>query len=145
MSVRRFIPCLVFGALLPASLSGCKRLSTGAREDFARRFSCPAERIDVKRRAELRAQDVVGVGQRPEVPPPNEVKKDPGRYAEWKKQEAIARQLQGAQYADYEVFEATGCGHTTVLACHHPRTPDQRGDYPTLVSCEAPPAPSAGQ
>ncbi len=135
--MRRFLLWVVFGALLPALLSGCKRLSTGAREDFARRYSCPEERISGKARTDLRAQDVIGAGQQPEVQPPDEVKKDPGRYAEWEKHQAGVRQQQAAQYADYEVFEVTGCGHTTILACHHPRTPNQQGDYPTLVSCEA--------
>ena len=126
---------LVFFAL-PALVSGCKRLSTGAREDFARRYSCPENRIDVKERTDLRAQDVLGPGQQPEAQPPDEVKNDPGRYAQWKKDQAEQRQGQAARYADYEVFELTGCGHAATLACHHPRTPNQQGDYPTLVACE---------
>ncbi len=126
---------LLLIAALPALVSGCKRLGTGAREDFARRYSCPEDRIAVNARSDLRAQDVLGAGQQPEVQPPHEVKSDPGRYAEWKKDQAEQQRRLAASYADWEVFELTGCGHAATLACHHPRTPDQQGDYPTLVAC----------
>ena len=118
-------------------LQGCKRLKTGAREDFRQRYSCPDDRIEVKARDDLHAMDVLGV-RVSGVQPPEDVKKDPARLAVWEQSQAEVRQRQAEAFAPYEVFEVMGCGHQVVLACRHPPTPETAGGYyPGLVNCQA--------
>lgn len=116
-------------------LAGCERLSTGAREDFGRRYSCPDDRVTVKSREDLQADQVLGL-RLPEPQPPAEVKSDPGRFAKWQADRAQDRTRMAALNEHYEVFEVSGCGHTDVVACRHPTTPDGRGTYPGRVMCQ---------
>ncbi len=133
---------LLVAVCLLVPLLGCTRLSTGARKDFARQYSCPDDRVQVRSRDDLNAKDLLAPNRAPAPPPPLEVKNDPARYALWKANQAAARAREAAPYGAYEVFTVTGCGHTELLACRHPQTPDRRGTYPTLVSC-LPPATTA--
>src|SRR5690349_10774430 len=91
---------LAAGAL---SLAGCKKLTTGAREEFAKKYSCPLDRVGVRLREDLRYGDLVV--EEPDDPPPEEVKRDPARLAKFKADRA--RQLSAARASlnDLDVFE----------------------------------------
>jgi hypothetical protein len=120
--------------LLPLGATACKRLSTGAREDFAARHSCPEDRVEVKTRSDLQPAQVLGRAGEMPATPPDEVKKDPGRYAKWQKDQAERREATLATYSVYEVIEASGCGHNELLVCHHPR--DENGTRAGEVTCD---------
>jgi len=114
---------------------GCERLSTGAREDFGRRYSCPDDRITWKPRDDLPADEVMGLRMLEPRPPPA-VQQDPGRFAKWQADRAQDRARMAHFNDAYQVFEVSGCGHTDILACRHPTSPDGRGTYPGRVSCQ---------
>jgi hypothetical protein len=106
--------------LLALGATACKQLSSGAREDFAARYSCPEDRVVVKTRDDLTPAQALGKANEPAAQPPDEVKRDPGRLAKWQKDQAERREARLATYIGYEVIEASGCGHTDILVCHHP-------------------------
>lgn len=75
-------------------------------------------------------------------PPPDEVKRDPGRYAEWRKNRDAQDWRIHDLYANAgaQVFQVTGCGHTVLMACLHPN--GLHGPNLAYVTCqEAPKAP----
>lgn len=98
------------------SALGCKRTSTGAGEYFAKKYSCPIERVNVRPRSDLKGSQV-SVPQTETEIPPDEVKRDPARLAVWQKS--------GREKADeprkildgLDVFEVRGCGHAEYLLC----------------------------
>ena len=129
--------CLV---LLALSATACKQLTSGAREDFAARYSCPEDRVEVKARADLQPAQALGKANEPPATPPDEVKRDPGRYAKWQRDQADRREAKLATYSGYEVIEASGCGHTDILVCHHPGG-SKGGSRTAEVKCEQGHAP----
>ena len=135
-------PLLAAACLLLLSLAAtaCKQLTSGAREDFAARYSCPEDRVEVKERSDL--QPVQALGKANEVPatPPDEVKRDPARYAKWQQDQADRRESKLARYIGYEVIEVNGCGHTDILVCHHP-SGSKGGTRTAEVVCERGHAP----
>lgn len=106
--------------LLALTATACKQLTSGAREDFAARYSCPEDRVEVKPRADLQPEQALGKSDAASPEPPDEVRRDPGRYAKWRQDQADRREAKHSTYIGYEVIEATGCGHTDILICHHP-------------------------
>jgi hypothetical protein len=121
---------IVFGgcALGVALGPGCKSLEQGAREEHARAFSCPENRIDVRPRKGLDAYALTfGEGS----PPPDDVKRDPERYALWKKQQ---RESHDRWNSMGEVMEANGCGHDVVYFCTHPNG-NRGGQNLAVASC----------
>lgn len=127
---------LAFAACFSILLAnaGCQRLSSGAREDFAQRYSCPDDRVEARLREDLRATDVLGIAADASAPSA-EVMKDPARLAKWQQDQARRRESRSSAYVDYDVFEVTGCGHTDLLACHHP-TGRNGGSRTDTVSCQ---------
>ena len=105
---------------LPLVAIACKQLSSGAREDVTARYSCPEDRVEVKSRADLQPAPVLARASDATATPPDEVKRDPGRYAKWQKDQADRRESRAATYIGYEVIQASGCGHDELLVCHHP-------------------------
>ncbi len=103
---------LAFSALpVLLAMAGCTSLEQGAKEHFAQEFSCPMERIEVRKRDDLQPSEVSLGGQ---AKPPAEVAKDPERLAVWKKDQQ--------KYADdmndrMTVFELRGCGHRVLYSC----------------------------
>jgi hypothetical protein len=108
---------LVLGLLTPA----CKALKTGAREEFAKKFSCPDDRVEVVERKDLLAYDVL-YGDRDELAkaPPEEVAADPERLAKWKADHQASDDTNRNFYNGFTVFEVSGCDHEVLMACHHP-------------------------
>ncbi len=104
------------GAALAAALvTGCPggdadgRYVRQAQDDFARTYSCPRERVTATLRKDLRAYDLQ-VGPQS---PPREVAADPGRLAQWKKNEAEVAE----GYASMRVVLTRGCGHEVYDVC----------------------------
>jgi hypothetical protein len=124
--------------VVAVGLPGCKRLSTGAREHFARKLSCPEERVTVKPREDLRYGELVAKVVQAEVPP-DEVKRDPERLAKFQRDQAQAKAEQVASLDGVDVFEVTGCGHTQLLGCAHPVGGSDNSAQSDLVNCFEPP------
>ena len=134
---------LIRGALVLGLVAGvgCKRLKTGAREEFGRKYTCPEERIEVRARDDVTYGDLVLRSQTRETPP-DEVKNDPGRRAKWEHDQKKKRDDFKDSLDGLDVFEVRGCGHTVLLGCGHPG--DSEGVSLSEVSCsEAPPQPKS--
>jgi hypothetical protein len=136
---------LLAAIVVPVVLAGCASLEEGARDHFVRALACPAERVTVKARPDLRYGDLIGAPTA--SAPPAEVAADPERLALWKEQRARA-QADGRANANarYDVFEVSGCGHTAQLGCRHPE--DERGRTELgAVTCATPRplAPTPGE
>jgi hypothetical protein len=112
-------------------LVACVSLGIGARDDFARRFSCPEDRVHVVLRQDLRRRleteddrDLARTRYPLQDTPLPEVARDPERLAKWRRdQTEIWRErtsmLQGL-HSNEDVFELNGCEHALLLACRHP-------------------------
>jgi hypothetical protein len=114
------------------SSTGCKRLKTGAREDFAERYSCPEERVEVRERTDVKWSTVVLGGATQEAPPA-EVKDDPARLAKWNADRAEKDAETRKSLDNLDVFQVSGCGHDELVACAHPR--DGEGVATDRVVC----------
>lgn len=100
------------------SLFGCKRLSTGAKEDFARRHSCPEDRVTVKERSDVHPASLLAPEGK--ETPPDDVKKDPARLAKWEADKKEQRAKTESGYArSYTVYEVRGCDLAVFVACTH--------------------------
>ena len=107
-------------------VAGCgKSLETGARESFAREYSCPEERVSVRARPDVEAAEIL-LRAAPQDPPAA-VSEDPARLAKWEQDRADAQAKQHDGFARFEVFEVSGCDTTQLVACHHPPMPNTRG------------------
>ncbi|MGK3995561.1 hypothetical protein [Sorangium sp. So ce1024] len=121
--MRAVLPaCLLITSVILSS-AGCKRLKTGAREDFAKRHSCPEDRVEVIERDDVKWSTVV-FGAGPQETPPDEVKSDPGRLAKWNADRAAKDAEMRATLDDLDVFQVRGCGHDELVACAHPADGD---------------------
>lgn len=109
---------------------GCKSLEQGAREAHARAFSCPEGRIDVHPRKDV---DAYASTFGDATPPADDVKKDPQRYAMYKKQQRESHENWNAMG---EVMEAKGCGHDVLYFCTHPNGP-KGGQNLAAAACSA--------
>jgi hypothetical protein len=137
MRRRLLAACLL---VLPLTATACKQLSSGAREDFAARYSCPEDRVEVKPRVDLQPAQVLHRASDAPQTPPDEVKRDPGRLVKWERDQADRRESRAATYIGYEVLQATGCGHDEILVCHHPGG-SKGGTRTGDVTCERGKAP----
>lgn len=116
---------------------GCKRLETGAREEFGKKYSCPEERVDVRARSDLHYGDLIQAGASKPSPPP-EVVKDPERLAKWESDKRAEDAALRERLNRHEVFEAKGCDHVAFLGCGHPE--GEEGVVTSQVDCwEIPP------
>jgi hypothetical protein len=110
---------------------GCKRMKTGALEHFSAKYSCPADRITVRERDDIKGSQVNPPYQES---PPDEVKKDPARLAVWEKTQRDKNAELYAILDNKDVFEVRGCEHAVFLACW--RYTDQTGNGGSGVSCD---------
>jgi hypothetical protein len=117
------------------ALLSCKKLEDGAKEQFARQYSCPENRISVEPRPELKWSELVFGKQAPEQPP-DEVKRDPERLAKWKSDHQNTKSSE-----PYQMFRVTGCDHEAYFGCTHPTDPHGGGTQVGLVNCSEAPAP----
>jgi hypothetical protein len=109
-------PLAWMDAMPKAPVDAIDAMAKGAREQFETKFSCPTDRVELKRRSDLEAAQPTA-----SATPPDEVKADPGRYEKWKADQEKSRLLARASASDHQKFEVTGCGHTQVVDCrpHH--------------------------
>lgn len=126
---------LLLGTLL--ALAGCKRLGTGARETFAREYSCPEARVAVTERSDLRYSAFLE-SPRPGTPAP-EVAADPERLARWtsdrqEEHSALMRDLD----TSLTVYRVTGCDHEVFMGCAHVEDSEGYMDL-SRVNCFTPP------
>lgn len=108
--MRRTVGIFVFTLLGAIAGSGCKKVTQGAKEHFAKDFTCPIDRVEVRPRKDLRPSDFE---KRPR--PSKEIAADPERLALWQ-----AEQKKSLEWMDNhdEIIEANGCGHEALYACH---------------------------
>jgi hypothetical protein len=112
---------------------GCKRLSTGAREDFAKKYSCPESRVKVIARSDLHYGDLAVQDSVEE--PPEEVKKDPERLAKFKKDKAEEKaDLKKTLSSNLDMFQVQGCDHDVLMGCGHGSDNDG-STHPDVVVC----------
>jgi hypothetical protein len=125
--------CLSVGFLLVAVWGpcACKALKTGAREEFATKYSCPDDRVQVVERGDLQAFDLLAANRDTSADvPPAEVAADRERLAKWRTdREESNKQNRRSYNSAYRVFEVRGCNHEALMACTHP----QNGSGGTLV------------
>ncbi len=118
---------------LTLSTVACTRLSTQAKDDFAKEFSCPDARVVVKERPDLNADEVLQrkkTKQQKAAPPPD-VAADPARLAKWTKDQADSDALRVSMHAGYDVFEVTGCDHKNLVVCHRPTGKGNNAAHPS--------------
>jgi hypothetical protein len=121
--------------LLVEALAGCKRLGTGAREQFSKQYACPLERVEVIARGDLRYGDLIPTGA--EAEPPDEVKRDPGRLAKWKQDRADEVKERRSTLDAIDVYQVRGCVHDTLYGCWHPGNSEGNAQSDE-VSCSEP-------
>ena len=113
--------------LVLAAAGGCKSPQTGAKEEFSKDVNCPADRVEVRPRADLTASAVLW--SKPAAPPPK-VAADPERLAMFnKKQQERAAATDGS----CEVFEAKGCDTQVLYCCSY--ASQRRGNGAGQISC----------
>jgi hypothetical protein len=111
-----FVAGLVMGGV------ACTSFPTQAKEDFAKKFSCPEEQVTVKDRKDLNADDVLERDRKPrkkDVAPP-EIASDRARLAKWTKDRDDAEATRRSFHSSYDVLEVAGCGHKNLVVCHRP-------------------------
>jgi hypothetical protein len=122
----RNLVCVACSLASILALAACKSKSAGAREVFGSKYSCPDDRITLKPRPDINpGEALTPAGWLKPKTPPAEVKSDPGRLAKWKADEDERIERLRGGYSDYEMFEVSGCDHTSVLGCHQ-REPEPR-------------------
>jgi hypothetical protein len=113
MKVRRPTRAPVLVALIAlvavAASLGCESLDDMARDDFAREFSCPMNRVEVRPRTDIEGYTLVH-GPRPA--PPKDIANDPGRLAVWQKDQDERR-----SHDFGTMYEVRGCSHGKLYLC----------------------------
>ena len=105
------VTAAIAAALVSASLACGSPRQWLARDDFARSYACPADRIEVRARPDL-ADRADAASFAAAAPPPPEIASDPERLRVW---EANARAERERERGDW--FEVVGCGHDAVFRC----------------------------
>lgn len=129
-------------ALLSLLLTGCgKDLGDGARETFAKKYSCPEDRIAVQERKDLNYAALVF---REGEPVPSEgVRADPARLAKFHQDQADirAQEMERLNALQYQLYQVEGCNEDLLLACRHP-VHHEGGTLVNEVTCISVTAPS---
>ncbi len=101
-----------FALLLSLStmVTSCKPTMDDARAEFVQAHTCPADRVEVTERKDLKGYDVI-FGK---SSPPADIAHDPERRLMWQKnQDESEARWNGRTY----VFELRGCKHHVLSAC----------------------------
>jgi hypothetical protein len=123
-------------ALGLVTLAACGQLAAGARQAFVASYSCPSERVTLAKITDAKASDLFASEWRASTPP-EEVRADPGRLAQWQAGETARRKAWESWINSSSLFRLSGCGHTVVEAC---RPPGQSSSPDVTATCnEAPP------
>lgn len=128
---------------LSIALTGCKRMSTDAKEQFAKTHSCPEDRVTIKERSDITPAALLAPPG--DEKPSDEVKNDPGRLAKWQADRKEQRDKTESGYnRHYTIFEASGCGTSLLMACTHGEQ-HGRDSSATVVVCQEKPLPGRVQ
>lgn len=122
------------------SLAGCGRLAEGARQYFIAKYTCPAERVTLAKMRDVKATEIFAADWHANTPP-DEVRNDPGRLAQWKAGEDERCKNWEWWINSSRLFKLSGCGHSLILACWKP---GQQSSPSETASCEEAPARTAG-
>src|SRR5262249_3313080 len=102
-----------------SALAACGQLEKGARQYFVDKYSCPETRVTVTEMRDSKPTQVSRADWHAATPP-DEVKDDPERLAQWRAKEDERRQNWEAYVNSSSLFALSGCGHRLVLACSKP-------------------------
>jgi hypothetical protein len=100
--------------ILLATAPGCTSVEDGAKDEFSETYTCPPQRVEVRKRTDLKATDVEGSFAANQ--PPAEVAADPGRLQMWQKEQ---REKDDNENGYHTVVEARGCDHQVLYTCGH--------------------------
>jgi hypothetical protein len=114
----------------------CADTKKGAADEFSKDFSCPADKITVKPRDDLKIHDIT-FGPRPA--PPSDVAKDPQRLAIWNAKE---QKNEDSWNNSGNVYEVSGCDHDLVYTCSQAQT--HASTSSGIICSEASHLPDAG-
>jgi hypothetical protein len=128
----RTLGSFAFGSALVFLASGCSNEGP-AREELGRAHSCPTDRIEIKKRSDVRWSAVSWTP--PDEAPSPEVQADPARLAKWKEDQAKTHAPLVKALDAHDVFEVHGCGHDSFVGCIRPA----KSNGPNRVSCEVVP------
>jgi hypothetical protein len=129
---------LALGLLLAAALppAGCKRLATGARETFARDYSCPEDRVEVIERSDIGYSSLFALPSAGKPAP--EVAADPERLAKWRRDQEEEHATRARDFdRSMTVYQVTGCDHEVFMGCQHRTELDGAKDL-SRVNCFTP-------
>lgn len=101
-------------ALLLLVTQGCTSVEDGAKDEFSEAFTCPRDRVEVRKRDDVKATDVEGSAAA--STPPAEIAADPGRLQMWQNEQ---REKDDRENDLHHVVEARGCGHRVLYTCGH--------------------------
>ena len=97
------------------SLTSCQSLADGAKETFAKDYSCPADRVESRDRPDLRHSSFDTGPTTPTPKPPPDIAADPARLAMWQRRhQHDPTELDSTT----DVEEARGCGKQAFYFCH---------------------------
>ena len=132
---RRFRAALAIIGLV--SIAACGQLAAGARQEFIRKYSCPKERVALAELKGVKPSDIFAADWRAATPP-DELRGDPGRLAQWQAGEDERRKSWEAWINSSRLFRLSGCGHSVVMAC---RPPGRMSSPDVTAICNEPPEP----
>jgi len=101
---------LAIAVLAAAGGLGCQRLDDGAKDKFVDDFSCPKDRIEIRKRLDVDAYNLI-IGQHA---PPADVAADVARLAIWQQREEDSHSSWNAAET---VFELRGCAQQALYTC----------------------------
>jgi hypothetical protein len=113
-------------------------LAQDVRETFEKKWSCPAERVDLVLRTGV---DFMQYHPFRSKKPTDEVKNDPARLAKWNDDQAADLAQHRRFLVERRLFEVRGCGHVEFQDCrpHH----SKGAVYPNVADCGEVTAPAA--
>jgi hypothetical protein len=110
--VKRALVGISLMLCLGACLWSTSRIDT-ARAGFRSAFYCPDDRLQARRREDLRPSDAKRAER-----PPAELANDPERLGMWRSEQRENREFEDSYD---EIYEVNGCGHDELYACHRTR------------------------
>jgi hypothetical protein len=117
------------------ALAACGQLAQGARQQFIAEYSCPSERVTLAELKGVQPSQLFAADWRAGTPP-DEVRADPGRLAQWRAEEDERRKGWEAWINSSRLFRLSGCGHAAILAC---RPPGRQSSPGVTAICNEPP------
>jgi hypothetical protein len=97
------------------SLTACQSLADGAKEAFAKDYSCPADRVESRDRPDLRHSSFDTAPNTLTPKPPPDIAADPARLAMWQQR----HQRDPTEFdRTTDVEEVRGCGKQAFYFCH---------------------------